>query len=102
MPLSSKAGRLAVSQLSYQLSALRALPTTRPSGKTGQVAKLSSMFCDHTKRIGDNYGVSCRECQAVLEGYGGFFGSNLTGHEPCPALVRASFTPVRTEADLTP
>ena len=43
------------------------------------------MFCDHTKRIGDNYGVSCQECQAVLEGYGygGFFGSNLTGHEKC-------------------
>ena len=43
------------------------------------------MFCEHTKRIGDNYGVSCQDCQAVLEGYGygGFFGSNLTGREQC-------------------
>jgi len=43
------------------------------------------MFCDHNKRIGDNYGVSCQACQAVLEGFGfgGFFGSNLTGHERC-------------------
>jgi hypothetical protein len=43
------------------------------------------MFCDHNKRIGENYGISCQECQAVLEGYGfgGWFGSNLTGHEKC-------------------
>ena len=43
------------------------------------------MFCDHTKQIGDHYGISCQACQAVLEGYGfgGFFGSHLTGHEPC-------------------
>jgi hypothetical protein len=43
------------------------------------------MFCDHNKRIGDNYGVSCQDCQAVLEGYGygGFFGRHLTGQETC-------------------
>jgi hypothetical protein len=43
------------------------------------------MFCHHDKRLGDNYGVSCQACQAVLEGYGygGFFGSTLKGNEPC-------------------
>ena len=41
--------------------------------------------CQHFKRIGDNYGVSCQSCRAVLEGYGygGFFGSNLKGNEDC-------------------
>jgi hypothetical protein len=43
------------------------------------------MFCNHTTRAGDKYGVSCQECQTVLEGYsfGGFFGSHLTGNERC-------------------
>ena len=36
------------------------------------------MFCEHTKRIGDNYGVSCRDCGAILEGYG--YGNWLGGH----------------------
>jgi hypothetical protein len=42
-------------------------------------------LCDHTRRIGDNYGVSCQDCGLALEGfgYGGWFGSNLTGREHC-------------------
>jgi hypothetical protein len=46
---------------------------------------MNSMTCEHNKRLGDNYGVSCQECGVVLEGfgYGGWFGSNLKGHERC-------------------
>jgi hypothetical protein len=42
-------------------------------------------ICQHLKRIGDNYGLSCQTCGAVLEGYGygGFFGNNLKGNEHC-------------------
>jgi hypothetical protein len=56
------------------------------------------MFCDHTKRVGDNYGVSCQKCQAALEGYGfgGFFGSNLTGHESC---LHGSWFPISQTAE---
>ncbi len=41
--------------------------------------------CQHFKRQGDNYGITCQTCGAVLEGYGygGFFGSNLKGNEQC-------------------
>ncbi len=41
--------------------------------------------CQHPKRVGDNYGVTCQDCGATLEGYGygGFFGRNLKGHKPC-------------------
>jgi hypothetical protein len=28
------------------------------------------MQCEHNKTIGDNYGVTCQDCGAVLEGYG--------------------------------
>jgi len=44
------------------------------------------MQCEHRKRIGDNYGLSCQDCGEQLEGYGygGFFDtSSLTGDEPC-------------------
>ena len=42
-------------------------------------------ICEHTKRVGDNYGVSCQDCGVTLEGYGygGWFSSNLTGRERC-------------------
>jgi hypothetical protein len=42
-------------------------------------------LCEHTKRIGDNYGVSCQDCGTVLEGfgYGGFLGSLLKGQRKC-------------------
>ena len=42
-------------------------------------------MCQHLKRIGDNYGVSCQTCGKQLEGYGygGFFGSSLKGNERC-------------------
>jgi hypothetical protein len=42
-------------------------------------------LCEHTKRVGDNYGVSCQDCGIVLEGfgYGGWLGSNPTGREQC-------------------
>ncbi len=42
--------------------------------------------CQHLRRIGDNYGITCQTCGAVLEGYGygGFtFSDNLTGNEQC-------------------
>jgi len=41
--------------------------------------------CQHLRRQGDNYGVSCQTCGQALEGYGygGFFGSNLKGNEQC-------------------
>jgi hypothetical protein len=41
--------------------------------------------CQHLSRQGDNYGITCQTCGAVLEGYGygGFFGSNLKGNEQC-------------------
>lgn len=50
------------------------------------------MYCDHRKRIGDNYGVSCSNCGQILEGfgYGGFIGGNLTGVEKC--IHQAWFT----------
>ena len=43
------------------------------------------MLCEHNKKIGDNYGISCQSCGQALEGYGygGFFGSNLKGNEHC-------------------
>jgi hypothetical protein len=36
-------------------------------------------ICEHTKRIGDNYGVDCQDCGERLEGfgYGGFLGRIL-------------------------
>jgi len=41
--------------------------------------------CQHERKIGDNYGLSCQDCNEALEGYGygGFFGSNLKGNEGC-------------------
>ena len=41
------------------------------------------MYCDHSQQLGDNYGISCQRCGAVLEGYGygGFLGN--TGDEQC-------------------
>jgi hypothetical protein len=43
------------------------------------------MICEHNKRLGDNYGISCQSCGEALEGYGygGFFGTNLKGNERC-------------------
>jgi hypothetical protein len=43
------------------------------------------MKCEHKRRMGDNYGISCQDCQEVLEGYGygGWFGSNLKGNKSC-------------------
>lgn len=41
--------------------------------------------CQHKSIIGDNYGESCRDCGKQLRGYGygGFFGSRLSGDEKC-------------------
>ncbi len=43
------------------------------------------MNCDHKKRIGDNYGLTCQDCGEQLEGYGygGWFGRNITGNRKC-------------------
>lgn len=35
------------------------------------------MTCDHSRKIGDNYGMTCADCGEVLEGYG-FFGDGAT------------------------
>jgi hypothetical protein len=42
------------------------------------------MLCPHHKTISDTYGVSCQACGGVLEGYGygGWFGSTVTGNTP--------------------
>jgi hypothetical protein len=42
-------------------------------------------ICQHFKRIGDNYGISCQTCGDALEGYGfgGSFGSNHKENEHC-------------------
>jgi hypothetical protein len=39
------------------------------------------MYCDHNKRIGDNYGVTCQDCGEILEGYGygDWLGSKVYG-----------------------
>jgi hypothetical protein len=39
------------------------------------------MPCEHTKQIGDNYGVSCQSCGTAVEGfgYGGFYASIVYG-----------------------
>ncbi len=41
--------------------------------------------CEHNRKIGDNYGLTCQDSGAVLQGYGygGWFGSNLNGEERC-------------------
>jgi hypothetical protein len=41
--------------------------------------------CQHNERMDDRCGVTCLECGQVVEGYGygGPFGSNLTGKEQC-------------------
>lgn len=43
------------------------------------------MDCQHLSRIGDNYGESCSDCGKKLSGfgYGGWFGTKLTGNEKC-------------------
>ena len=43
------------------------------------------MYCDHSKQIGDTYGISCQRCGAVLEGfgYGRFVGENLASEPVC-------------------
>jgi hypothetical protein len=44
-----------------------------------------SMNCKHSRKIGDNYGLTCQDCGKQLEGYGcgGWFGNNLKGDEAC-------------------
>ena len=56
------------------------------------------MFCDHTKQIGNIYGVSCQDCGLALEGYGygGMFGSNLTGNERC---IHGAWYPISDTAE---
>jgi len=34
-------------------------------------------MCNHNRKIGDNYGMSCQDCEEQLSGYG-FFGRNKT------------------------
>jgi len=39
--------------------------------------------CEHNKRIGDIYGLTCQDCHEVLEGYG-YGGSTFgSGNERC-------------------
>jgi hypothetical protein len=47
-------------------------------------AIMKARACEHLRRIGDNYGVSCQDCGAKLEGYGFVeFGRNLTPKDEC-------------------
>ncbi len=41
--------------------------------------------CQHLHKIGDNYGLTCEDCGAQLEGYGygGLFGQRIVGTETC-------------------
>jgi|tagenome__1003787_1003787.scaffolds.fasta_scaffold9923386_1 hypothetical protein len=43
------------------------------------------MYCDHSKQLTDNYGISCARCGQVLEGfgYGRFVGENLATEPVC-------------------
>ena len=43
------------------------------------------MNCKHSRKVGDNYGLTCQDCGKQLEGYGcgGWFGNNLKGDEVC-------------------
>lgn len=56
------------------------------------------MICEHNKRMGDNYGISCQNCGQALEGYGhgGWFGSNLKGDEGC---VHGAWYPVNADEE---
>jgi hypothetical protein len=53
-------------------------------------------FCEHTKHIGDNYGVDCEDCGETLAGfgYGGFLGRILKSQRSrcLQALIMASAT----------
>lgn len=53
--------------------------------------------CKHLHRVGDNYGESCADCGEQLSGYGwgGWFGSRLTGNEKCIHL----FAPIGDSED---
>ena len=41
--------------------------------------------CKHERTIGDNYGLTCQDCNEILEGYGygGWFGNNLIKNRKC-------------------
>ena len=41
------------------------------------------MSCQHRIKVGDNYGVTCGECGAVLEGYGHWAEGSRTCVEHC-------------------
>jgi hypothetical protein len=36
--------------------------------------------CQHARTIGDNYGLTCQDCGAVLEGYGYWAAGTRTCH----------------------
>lgn len=42
---------------------------------------ISPLTCPHNTRVGDNYGESCMDCGKQLSGYGygGWFGSRISG-----------------------
>jgi hypothetical protein len=46
---------------------------------------MQEYVCEHLKRVGDHYGVSCQDCGAKLEGYGygGWFGRTITSEDKC-------------------
>lgn len=41
--------------------------------------------CEHLRKIGDNYGLSCVDCGEKLSGfgYGGWFGNRIASGETC-------------------
>lgn len=42
-------------------------------------------MCNHSRKIGDNYGISCANCEEKLQGfgYGGWFGNKLAFPKTC-------------------
>ena len=54
--------------------------------------------CEHKRTQGDNYGVSCLDCNKTLRGYGfgGWFGSRLNENSMCIHGDWYEFENVRT------
>lgn len=47
-------------------------------------------MCQHLRRIGDNYGLTCQDCGEVLEGYGYYAeGSKTCKHRFLPEYPKS-------------
>ena len=61
------------------------LPSARSAPRKSDDPNFDASTCLHLRTEGDNNGESCYDCGKQLRGYGygGWFGSNLTGTEIC-------------------